>query len=144
MPTESTSVSSVGAAPSDDFDPQAQVVDAWGIRYPSFKAFLLGHPFEDDRCNEALRAFRSQGCSQAFCKTFAEGYRDCPYPSGEAERRNPPTFEPGASVNGWNWAREAGYVESASVTFRALSWHNIRLGFGYNNARRAAEPAPAG
>jgi hypothetical protein len=118
----------------DAFDPKAPCTDSWGIRYPSFKAFLCGQPFQDDRCNDAIEALRKKGRSQAFCKTFAEGYRGTP----EAHRSPLPlTYEPNASLRGWRWASEQGLVEE-----HAYSFHNIRLGYGYDAARRAAEQHP--
>jgi hypothetical protein len=139
-PSLSGTADSVAA--SHDFDPQEEVVDAWGIRYPSFKAFLLGNAFEDDRCNGAVEALRNKGRSQAFCKTFAEGFRSFPRDE-KAEKHAPPTFETQASKQGWRWAADEGYVDPQTERYRSLSWHNIRLGEGYDAARRAAEPAPA-
>ena len=117
---------------SDAFDPKAPVVDSWGIRYPDFKAFLCGHPYKS-RCNEAVEAHRQKGRNQAFCKTFAEGFRSAPVEPGS----NPSTYLDETSRQGWQWATAQGFV-GPNVAY-ADSSHYARLGYGYDAVRRAAE-----
>lgn len=52
----------------------ARFRDAWGVTYQDFAAFLNGQPEQEDGANARIARYRKEGRSQAFCRTFREGY----------------------------------------------------------------------
>lgn len=75
MTNETPKAKTDGDQAEAPFDPYARYIDRKGLSYKDFGAYLTGcTPDEGDRANANIERYLREGRSEAFCRTFRQGY----------------------------------------------------------------------